>query len=218
LWYFDNDATDTQGNNDLTVTGGITYGTVIKIQGTHSAYSGASGAYFSITDASLVGIDFSGDFTVGTWVYITSDAADAKIISKWNTSSNREFDLVRESSDDSIIVQFSHDGGNVNMDTLQTAASVFPINTEVQLTLSHNATTHAVRLYKNGSELTSGSFPATATGAPYSAGTAILSFKGSAYDGTRPALGHMDETFFVDRVMTDQEISNLYNNGFDTGR
>jgi hypothetical protein len=218
LWYFDNDATDTQGNNDLTVTGGITYGTVTKIQGTHSAYSGASGAYFSITDASLVGIDFSGDFTVGKWVYITSDAADAKIISKWNTSSNREFDLIRESSDDSIIVQFSHDGGNVNMDTLQTAASVFPINTGLHLTVSHNATTHAVKLYKDGSELTSGSFPATATGVPYAAGSAILSFKGSAYDVTRPALGHMDEAFFVNRVLTSQEISNLYSNGFDTGR
>jgi hypothetical protein len=219
LWYFDNNTTDTQGNNNLTNYGAVAYNTGTKIQGTHSAYGEGLAKNFRIEDASLAGIDFSGDFTVGTWVYITTDAADAKIISKWDVgTSNREFDLTRESSDDSIIVQFSHDGGSVNMDTFQTAAGTFPISTWVHLIVSHNATTHAVRLHKDGANLTSGSFPATATGVPYPAGAATLALKGSAYDSSRPCNGYMDEAFFVDRVMTDQEISNLYNNGFDTGR
>jgi hypothetical protein len=219
LWYFDNSATDTQGNNNLTINGAITFNTGTKIQGTHSAYGDGLSKFFKILDASLVGIDFSGDFTVGTWVYVTTDAADAKIISKWDIgTSNREFDLIRESSDDSIIVQFSHDGGNVNMDAFQTAAGTFPTSTWVHLIVSHNSTTHAVRLYKDGANLISGGFPGTATGVPYSAGNASLSFKGSAYDTSRPCNGYMDENFFVSRVMTDQEISSLYNNGFDTGR
>jgi hypothetical protein len=217
LWYFDNDATDTQGNNNLT-NNGVTFNTTTKIQGTHSAYGDGVGKHVRIADASLVGIDFSGDFTLGTWVYITTDAADAKIIDKWNTSSNREFALIRESSDDSIIVQFSHDGGSVNVDTFATAADTLPINTWAHLIVSHNATTHSVRLYKDGANLTSGSFPATATDVPYAAGSAILAIKGSYYDSTRPCNGYMDETFFVSRVLTSQEISNLYSNGFDTGR
>jgi hypothetical protein len=219
LWYFDNDATDVQGNNNLTKNGTVTYNTGTKVQGTHSAFSSGGGNNFSIDDASLVGIDFSGDFTIGGWFYVTSDYAQAKIFSKWDpTTNNREFDLVRDHIANSIIVQFSYDGGSLNVGTFAAGADTWSINTWLHLVIAHNATTHAVKLYKNGTELTSGSFPATATDVPYPAGVAKLGVKGSYYDSSREFNGYIDESFFVSRILTSSEISNLYNNGFDTGR
>jgi hypothetical protein len=219
LWLFDGDGTDEMGLNDLTVTGDITYNGETKIQGLYSSYASASGQHYSIADASLNGIDFSGDFTVGTWINLTSGAADAKVISKFNAgTNNREFDVFRESSDSSIGVTVSSDGTSTNRVDLNAGAGTWPINTWLNLIVSHDATTHVLRLYKDGVEFTTGSFPYTLEWVPYPDGNSPLYIHSSGVDSSRPGIGYQDETFFANRVLTADEIANIYNLGFGVGR
>lgn len=213
LWLFENGPDDEIGQNDLTASGSITYSSSIYQEGTYSAQLAAS-ANFNITDANLVGIDFSSDFTVGGYARVASEPNDSKFISKWDAVSNlREFDLTREADDDSVYVSVSSDGASSGRVDLTAGASTWPLNTWVHLVVTFDATTHIIRLYKDGSEVTTGDFPYTWDSVPYN-GAAAFGVGGSPADSNRTTIGNIDECFFVSRVLTSTEISEIYSNGF----
>jgi hypothetical protein len=207
-WPFTSGPTDAQGNNNLIQSGALTYSSSGMQTTSNSTY-----AYK--TDAGLVGIDFSTDFTIGFESRITSEPNDAKVFGKWDVgTNNREFDIIRESSDDSLIVSISSDGGDTNRTDLYSDPNVYPINTTIHWIISHDATSHELEVYKNGVRLISGDFPAILTYVPYASSSANLSIGGSPYGTTRPVIGYTKNAFYINKVVTPSEAAAIYNYGF----
>jgi hypothetical protein len=219
LWYFDGNISDEMGLNNLNVTGALTYNDTVKVQGTYSSYASSSGKYYYIDDVNLNGIDFSGDFSAGTFFHSTSDSSDQKIFGKFKAiDGSREFEIFRESSDDSIGITVSGDGTSTQRADLNAGANTWPINTFLSLIVTHDAASHILRLYKDGVEVTTGNLPYTLPWVPYVDGNSPLYIHGNGADSTRPGVGYQDETFFIGRVITPTEVSNIYTYGFGAGR
>lgn len=108
-WEFDNDATDSQGSNDLTANNTPTYSTGTKIQGTHAALlDDASSQYFSIAPGAtgVMGHDSSGsasntdDYSFGFWFRADDISADMGIIGIIDSSdSSSSWGVVYDQSD-----------------------------------------------------------------------------------------------------------------------
>lgn len=208
LWYFDNDATDSDpsGNNDLTAVGSPTYSSADKQQGTHSAVLvQSSSQYFTIADGSQTGLGVTGSFSCGGWVqFDVVDSADM-IVSKHGDG---DYGYVLHRYSDNA--EFSISSNGSAWSSCQTGA------TEIG---SESTWYHVVgvydgsyqRIYVNGSEITANDPPCSYsagvndTAAPFEVGTD--DFNNQYLDG------HVDEIFFFNDALTSTEVSDIHTNG-----
>jgi hypothetical protein len=170
----------------------------------NSAYRTVNGSRLSVTSNST--IEYSGDFTVGGWVYFTSlnDAAGFPIVAKANETTSIGEWYVAGAGAGSI--QFNTaiwSGGSCSATrpTPSTGAWHF-------LVASYTASTKTCTLSIDNGAV--GSSTGTTHPSPQSA--VPLSFGGDA-NGSNGQTAYFDEWFVYKRVLTSTDITNLYNGG-----
>lgn len=212
LWLFENNGTDEQGQNDLSISGATFSTTPTPPRGTYSLYNNGTNYYgASISDASGVNINMSSDFSVGGWFYSNDTVIDG-FINKYVPGAGQLLFGRFNSSDESFITIAY---GNYTKVDLNGVCS-WPASTWVHFVITYNSTSLVLRLYRNGSEITASPMPYTLPSSIYDSSTYFAI--GDAPDTTnisRPINGNATEVFIFDKVLTDSEVSQIYQYGFN---
>jgi len=199
---------DSHGANDLTEGGTVT-NTTGKINDGATASDWSTTNRLYISDASQTNLEGTGDFSILMWV-LSDDAPSALeyIVSKYDTSSQRGY-------------SFNFDTGVVKLFVSETGSSA---NDQISFTHTHStvawtsyvwtydASAKQHRLYINGSE--HGSSPQT--GVVTSVHDSTADFQIGVRDGASNAFvldGDIDEVGFWTKVLTSDEVTDLYNAG-----
>ncbi len=204
-WKLNNDATDSAGTFDGTPTG-IVYNATDKKEGTHSA----DFEYDDVTDQIEVagaGTPLPNVLTILAWVKLESSTRGS-IFAADVTPSDRAFSVYIDPTGgpDDIVVDVSDDGSNVS--TVRVERDYFAGNW-VHVGVSRNGAT--VKVYANGALLDTQTI--TESGDFTTTPRWLI--------GTRPNVnqkwdGLIDDVRLFNRVLTDQEVSDIYNGITDT--
>lgn len=195
---------DSAGSNTLTNNGSVA-STTGKVSNA-AQFSGSND--LSITDNSALSTGDI-DFTVSGWVYMTSKAANAGIISKFTSSgAQREYLVYYDSAVDRFRLSVSAIGTTVTQIAANNLGSP-SLNTWYFIVAWHDSVANTINIQVNNG---------TADSASYSSGV---------FDGTAPFMlgnyfsggvnnrltGYVDAVGFWKRVLTDGEKTTLYNSG-----
>ena len=198
-WKFDEAVTsgtryDSVNQNNATDTGGA-YGYGTGVIG-NAAYSDYSPAYEDLQVATNSTIEYSGDFTVGGW-FKTSDVVSQQAIAEKG---------LYGSSFEWVVMLHNPTNTSFQVGNCTTAASgAISANTWYFLVADYTASTKTCRVRLNNGTVYSG----TGTTLPV-----VTSYAMSFTTGY--SSGYRDEWFLYKRVLTSQQMTDLYNSG--TGR
>ena len=153
--------------------------------------------------------NFTGDFTISLWVYLTSFSSSSKLVSTYtNTGTQRGFTLAITGAG---AVTFNGWNAGISVSTLTSSNGVISVNTWTHLTLVYDAGV-GVKLYKNGVHLTNGSSSsAISYYTTFYPTIGANKYTATLVDGQ--LVGRMDAVFFWDRTLDINEIAILYRGG-----
>lgn len=202
LWEMENNLTDSVGSANLSGSG-ITYTTITPIRGAYSAvFSGGT----SYVEGDLGGCTV---FTTGAWIKPTSVASYQMIAADHSAISGEYGWAFKITDSGGIEVGISQNGTTWN--SWISASGLIPANSNTHVAVKYDGT--SVKLFINGSPVTSGDFPATYSGGVYNSPN--LFSIGAYYQAgwQQTFAGIMDEVFFTATALPDSDISTIYTNG-----
>ena len=202
----ESNANDSFGSNNGTPQGGLTY-TTGKI-GNAFTFNGTN-AYVSLPNNSL---NFTGDFSISFWAYYNSTSAAYEVfISNYNNPSgaNYGFNIY---TDPNNVLCFDLYGGSLQS-YLHTPFT--PVaNTWYMFTITRKRSTET-KVYINGVNQPTAFYPPGSQGATFDQTyhtTQLVNF-GSYLNGGLLSNIRMDAVNFWTKVLTQSEITELYNSG-----
>jgi len=185
--------------NDLTDEGTVTSGTG-KV-GTAAQFLIANGEYLWRGDNA--GLSITGDMSVSAWVNLT--AAGGTVCSKWlATGDQRSWACDSHGASNAWRFYVSNDGAATNV---MTSAKTASTGVWYHIVLIHDATADVIKMYLNDD------------GSPDSKAHATNIFDGigrfqlGSRDEVGDLTGLLDQVGIWNRVLTDLEITQLYNGG-----
>lgn len=201
LWAFENNLTDTQGNNNLSAGGGTTYGSTSPPAGTYFLDPDGTDDYWYVTDSGDMGpMEGDGDFSIAFWMKYSSPAT--KFIGKYDSSESDGWVIETDGTRKFI---FYTDA------TVKTSGNYVFSNSEwMHFVVTYDAATNVVCLYRNGSLLDTGDFSSGCATAgditTHSAEFSLCKREGySSYSGAE-----IDDLRIYDGKLTSDEVSTLY--------
>lgn len=204
---------DSHGTNHLTAsgTGGVGYAT--GKQGNAADFEAGDSDTLTIADASQSGLDFTSDFSFSAWVKPETQH-DGAIFYKWGAS-QAAYGLIYVDISGTYKLRFNGystgGGSNITYDWTQTLSNstwyhiVFRFDA-----LGHTSGDGTAEVFVNGSSIgtiTNGSY----TGSSNTTGAFSISGLGGLYQWWWDGL--IDEVGCWSRLVTDAEITSLYNSG-----
>lgn len=197
---------DAVGSNTLTNNNSATFTT--GLIGNAADLESGSSQYFSITDASQTGLDFTGDFSLSIWTKFESILGannETAIISKWGTSQRSYLLSLDTYGGNFIDATISSTGANA--DTRQWTWSPSTA-TWYHIVWTFNNTSKLNRVYINGTSLGD----RTSTLTPYN-GTAEFQVGYRQEGSISYADGLQDMIGAWNVELTSSEVTELYNSG-----
>jgi hypothetical protein len=198
----DGNTNDSLGNYNGTFVGTATYST------------GIIGNAFSLTGTNYVSLptnthNLTGSFTISLWLYLTSFSSLTKLAATYTTSGVQNGWVWGVNG--SGAVTFNGYNSGLNVSTLTSSNGSISANTWTHLVLIYNAGTN-VRLYKNGTLLTTGSSSNNITYyTTFYPSIGANKYTASLVDGY--FIGRIDAVNFWNRTIGTDEVSTLYNYG-----
>lgn len=203
---------DLWGSNNLTDNNTVGQGTG-KIGNCADLEAGSS-EHLSITDASQSGLDITGDFTFSFWVNLETNVATASpvIVDKWLGSGNQRSYLLKfldNSGTDALYACLSPDGtSGAGTCSYIDFSSDLSTSTWYHIVITYDASAGQVKLYRNGTlQNTGSSYPSSIYNSTGDVWFFSENGSGGHFDGL------VDEFGIWSRVLTTDEISDLYNSG-----
>ncbi len=196
---------DAISSNDLTPTNapGNTTGRI----GNALDLASASTQYLGInSNSSLVCGDI--DYTIQAWVQIKDKAGPYCLLGKGDAVSfaNIEYELYYSSSSDRFLFRVST--GSTFITVIDSVLGSPAINTWYHIIAGHNSSLNIIALIINGGTATTASMGASTPS------TSTAQFRiGARGNATEAANARVDEVAFWKRLLTLDEISDLYNGG-----
>lgn len=207
FWSLD-DVTDSHGSNDLTNNNSVTF--VTGKVGNAGNFNG-SNQYLSITDGAQTGLDLTSSLTVNSWIYLDTapSAGKADIINKVSFGDSQWLVAAQENSGDKgLLVLYENTQNNENFPV---SISDWTASTWIMYTHTFNASTKEAEVFINGTSagtVTNSNWTETRNGtATTFIGAYGVGFDAGYFDGK------IDELGVWSRVLTDDEIVELYNSG-----
>ena len=208
VWYFENDATDeTASTNDLTESGTVAYITESPTpkQGTY-AIDFDDNEYVYIDGGDQTNMDATSGLTFGGWYYFDFVVFFNFMGNMMTDGSNRSWGFLADTNG-AIEFYISPDGSTV--DSFASANSIATADTWDHWAVTYE--TDTITLYRNGSPLVSGDFPATYTTDIFNNSHRFW-IAGDSFGNDLN--GKVDEVFYAIDGMSGSEVSNIFNNGF----
>jgi hypothetical protein len=198
-WLYDQNGNDATGNYPLTLTNGATF-TTGSHQGTHALSLDGTNDF-----ANAGTINLGNQFTFSSWVYINSGRTNIQTIfanAAGGTAANgfKLFVNGFNTSDRKIMIE-SGNGSNGN--SASTATNVVAYATWVHIAVTVSRTNGIAEIYYNGNKATVDNTIRADFG--NNNNTRLGAMNTQYYLG-----GRLDDTRIYNRVLTAQEISNLY--------
>src|SRR3990167_10532803 len=201
-------ATDSHGSNNLTDNN--TVARVAAKINNGGDFEATASENFSIADGSQSGLDLSTDFSISAWIKMESSTTEMGVVGKWDLGVNQRSWLLTILADNKPQLYFSDDGiGNSGFksDTALTDGVMAHVVVTVDISVP------SATFYINGSAVADTATSTTDTSihngtAPFALGSFYSS--GSAtgfYDGV------LDEVGVWGRILTSDEVTELYNSG-----
>jgi len=196
---------DDHGVNDLTDNNTVLSGT--GIIGNGADFEVTNTEYLSIPDASQTGLDISGDLSINLWLYgeSFSGAHITTFVDKTNanTAGQRSYFFDYDNGGN-LCFQNSSDGTTNSQECVAWTPSTA---TWYMITLTYNSTSNAKKFYINGSQQGT-----TQTGTQSGIFNSAASLNIGKYS-TIYSDGIKDEFAIWSKVLTTDEITELYNSG-----
>jgi hypothetical protein len=206
-------AADSVGSNTLTNTNSATF-IAGKINNAASTTSGTA-QYFTITDASQVGLDLSGDFTLAGWFWIADPTIDSALITKTSGGSQQSYYMYTNQRG-KIFVDISSDGTQTASSYHRQATNSIvlqPAKTWIYVAATFTLSTNTTVIYINAAVASSTeSYGTGITGGIFNS-TSPFRVSGDGVDPGWKYNGHIDEVAVWSRALTSSEITSLYNGG-----
>ncbi|HCR92557.1 MAG TPA: hypothetical protein DIU47_01195, partial [Candidatus Pacebacteria bacterium] len=195
--------TDSVGSNTLTDNNTVTSNPG-KV-GNAGQFIAANTEYLSITDnAALSTGDI--DFTFSAWVYMDSLSTDTQVLGKWSASAGQYEYLLERGSANKFRFYVSSDGSTYT--SVQAATfGAMSANTWYFVVAYHDSVNNTI-----GISVNNGAFDTVAHTTGVRDGTAQFDI-GALAAGSFPFNGRIDEVGFWKKVLSTQEITDLYNSG-----
>jgi len=211
LWRLNSDLTDESANgNDLTDNNTVGYNTGDYQEGTASLdLERDNSEYASITDGAQVGLDLSGNFSIGGWVKVESYVDNMPVAGKGNPGGvNLAYllDFNLNTGEYRLRGLFSTDGTYQSGNAIEVGAGEdFPTGEWHHVVFVRNGAN--LYLYIDGAEAETKS--GASTSAVYNSADEFTlgESAGVYYDGL------MDEQFVFSRALILSEVQDIYNNG-----
>lgn len=166
-------------------------------------FQSSSSQYLSISDNASLSMGTGVHPTFSGWVYLDSATAQRTILSKWNTSSNKEYEIYYDNSASRFKFSVSNDGSTATTVTASTFGA------------ASNSTWYFITAYYDGVHIgisvNNGAFDTTSFSSDIFDGTA--NFNLGAENGASFMDGRLDSWGIWKRVITASEITYLYNSG-----
>lgn len=219
---------DAHGNNDLTdnQTVGQAAGKIGSGADFEESVGGAStdfkdGETLSITDANQIGLALSGDFTFSFWLnleQLPSTLGDVMgLISKYTGTSDQRSYTLQISNADIFKLFVSDDGTSTNLfewDTDNAAVGAGDVGNFVHFFVTCDISTNEVKIYKNNSELAATKALDNGTVTEiFDSSTPFILGKDQSDVGNNFLDGVLDEVSVWNRIITQSERGEIYNNG-----
>jgi len=212
-WAFDESsgtAYDSVASNDL-INGGGTYvsgkiSNAIDLERT----SDSVGQNMYISDGSQTGLDFSGDMSVSYWVNVESFNTGQKTYGK---DASCAVGAYYGGIDSTNIITGVSDGSNYDNEVVAHSLS---LATWYHVVQTYSASTQAVKVYVDGSQLgtTQTTASATLNNSSYQFNVGANNINGCGYTQAFNFFdGKIDEFGIWSRVLTSTEVSQLYASG-----
>lgn len=198
---------DSHGTNDLTDNNTVL--SAAAIQGDGADFELSNSEYLSITDASQIGLDITGDMSVAQFIKFESTGGQQILTGKWSGYlNNRSILFYFEANTLRLLV--SNNGSTA---TLKTVAWTPTVGTFYQVGFSYDASAGSVAFYVNGAQQGT-----TQTGLPTAIYNSSAQFTiGTIRDATDTPTsfldGVVDETGVWTKPLTTTDFSNHYNAG-----
>ncbi len=195
-------------NNDLVESASDTVAQVTGQIGSGADFERADTEYLEISDANQSSLDLSQKFSFASWINVESTSGLAEAIVSKSSSSTSYAWGVRTSGGNRIFVFLdsdgTYDGDEVDVES---AAGIFSTGTWAHFAVTYDGST--VRLYKNGTEQTSGEFPYSVSTTINNSSAAFrlgqMELAAQYYDGI------LDEVRIYNEPLSSTQITNLYN-------
>lgn len=205
---------NTTNSNDLTDVNTVLYSASGKI-GNAADFEATNSEYLNITDATQAGLDITGDLSFSTWVYLESDfsANGGAMMYKWGSGS-ASYGLIYTdiSTVNKIRFQGYVDGSNnIPLDWTYTLNTATWYHIVIRLdVIGHASGNGTGELFINGTS--QGTVTNTSLTSLYNGtGAFSLSSLGSGVQWYWDGLEDISEIY--NRLLTDAEITALYNGG-----
>lgn len=207
---------DSHGSNDLSA--GNSPGNITGILGSGVDLENGSDQYLEITDAAQTGLDITNDVSISAWIkleQLPSTAGESFVIVskyKW-TAGARSYQVHLTTADKLVAAYYSPTvkyAQDVSNSAIVTGGDV---GNWVHIVATIDSSAQDIKLYKNGSLVAStldenGATSILNSAAPFTVGTFF-----SGYESTAAFDGGIDELGIWSKVLTSDEVSDLYNSG-----
>jgi len=195
---------DSVGVNDLTDNNTVLSATA-KL-GLGADFESGNSESLSITDASQVGLDITSDFSVCFWAQRESNAGGSPYIYSKESNTNSGYSGVLGAGSTELRFRIG-DGSGVETETL--SSYTMPTASFDHICQVFDNTADTVTMYVNGAPNT----PTTASRAPSNNSRPFALGVDVEVAGTEFFDGILDEFGIWGRVLTDEEVLELYNDG-----
>ena len=191
---------DSEGSNDLTVSGTVTYSTTGKVDDCLDFGTNAAG-----TNTTSTGVNLTGDISLSFW--LNADVVESGDLARFagvgETEATNALWFVNFASGGDMIVGHEHDAG---VNQLKTWDTNLAADTWYHLAMVRDATALTWTLYVDGSAFgTPYTYTKNANGG--ASADLVLGYSQAAYDG------QLDEFAIFNDVLSADEVSWLYNSG-----
>jgi hypothetical protein len=197
---------DSHGANDLTDNSTVTQ--AAGVQGNAADFESSNTEYLSITDAAQTGLDITGDVSFAWW-WNPESYADAVYLSKITSADGYD---IRAGGGDKrdLVVIFEASNNRTEVRKADYWAAADTSGGYFYVTVTIDVSGPTVLFYKNGTLQTGLS---TSSSAATSIGTNSDEFTFPSVDGIAPVDGQGDELGIWTKVLTQADITALYNGG-----
>jgi len=196
---------DSHASNDLTDNN--TVGAATGVINDGADFELANSEYLSITDATQSGLDFTGDLSMSCWVKIESAPSGKYSIIEKILSSDESYNINYRESSGKKLQFIATSGGSGATENVWTFAQDLGTGTFKHIVMTFDASASTVEFFVDGSSI--GTVTQTITSiyngtAPFTVGGRAA---GNFFDGI------IDEMGVWSRVLTSDEVTELYNSG-----
>ena len=200
-------AADSSGNNNnLTNNNGTTYAD--GKFGNAANFVAASSQSLSISDAAQTGLEGMAKYTFAAWINLTTASGSNPIITKSGNNGNSSYGFNHNNLSLGVgVTTNGYFGAPCSNNQASTSILSTGVWTHVAITYDGSD----FRLYKNGDEQSSGSFPYSASGCTTANTSSDFSLGGGNQNGIfRYINGKIDEARVYNKALTDTEMSYLF--------